>query len=71
MKGTIHHMRPGRVGGTQILCERPTGEHDYIAELSLRGSMKVDCPSCIGVLRELSNLYGFKLPAGMSERRRA
>ena len=55
-----HHMRPGTIWGTQILCEDPEalGRGEYVAELSQRGLQQVDCPRCLKVMAELKKLWG-------------
>ena len=50
-----HIMRPGAIRGTQILCEDAEGakQGDYVAEMSERGMVQVDCPDCKFVAKEL------------------
>ena len=55
-----HHMRPGPIRGTQVLCENAKAGKggDYLAELNKQGVEQVNCEDCKFIRKELMTLWG-------------
>ncbi len=64
-KETTHHMRPGPIRGSQVLCELdvPIGNGHYTAELTDRGLEQVNCRDCLFIIRELLRLWHDNVPS--------